>query len=96
MFLQAQTWRVRPSQLLDVQDSYAAFCIDSAIWELGTHIEGELDKVKGRSERSVQAGREAKLKALLSDKPETKQFADPMAMLGGKTADKTDGKTERK
>lgn len=81
MYLQAKQWSSRPSEILDVQDPYAAFCLDSAIWEFGTYVESELESVKGKNEKQRQAGREARLKSLLSDSPDTKKFADPMAML---------------
>lgn len=85
MYLQAKTWNKRPSELLGIEDRYVAFCLDSAIAELGWYIEDELDKVQSKTEKGRKAAREAKLRALLSDKPQTKKFADPMDLLKPKS-----------
>lgn len=84
MYVQAKTWGVRPSDLLGIEDRYEAFCLDSAVAEFGAHVEEELDKVKGKNEKARRGAREAKLRTLLSDKSETKKFADPVTMLGKK------------
>lgn len=41
-------YRQRPSQLVGVSDSYAAYCLDEAVYFYGTYVESELhNAVKG-------------------------------------------------
>lgn len=53
MFSVAQTWRVRPSELAGVEDSYAAYCFDQALAALGNGIRHRLDSL-GNSDRKTK------------------------------------------
>lgn len=80
--------KVRPSELVDIQESYAAFCFDQAVMYLGSYIQSELDSVKrgnGKDADKHRAAQQAALldKLLYGEKSTTPQFKDPMSMLGG-------------
>lgn len=79
LYSQAKAWTVRPSELLDVSDGWAAYCLDNAVWTFGEWVISELDKVpSAKKQETTNKRREAKLKAILADKPEL-AFADPAA-----------------
>lgn len=71
---------VLPSDLLGLErGSHAAYCYNEAIYLWAQFIQTELDSVKGKNEKAVQRGREAKLKQLLSDGKVAGRFRDPAA-----------------
>lgn len=65
--------------------SYEAYCLDQAVWYLGTTISNELEKVGVKKDRKQIAAEEARkrlLKKILKGEAETKgQFADPAAFF---------------
>lgn len=64
--------------------SYEAYCLDQAIWYLGSVITSELEKAghkrqKGEAQR--EAARKKVLGKYLDGSASTKQFADPSALF---------------
>lgn len=45
---------VRPSELLHIQDPFAAYCLDSACGEFGRALENELSNVEGKNKKEIQ------------------------------------------
>lgn len=68
--------KVRPSQLLGIDDPYEAYCLDEAVLAFGDGVTAELDKVKGKNQAQK---RMMTLRRLLGLK---QKFADPAAMVG--------------
>lgn len=71
-----------------MEDELAAFCFDSAIAELGTSIETELEKAsqeKKKKNNKVENRRKMVLRRMLAEEePEKEQkFRDPAEMLKG-------------
>lgn len=64
LFNVAQTWRVRPSELMGVEDSYHAYCLDQAIASLGNGIRGRLDSLGSTDRKTKQL--EAKMQRELA------------------------------
>lgn len=80
MFTLARVWKVLPSQLMRIDDAYTAYCFDEAVTEFGFSIQNELDKIKGKNEKSVQGQRDALLRRLLGDAPaQEAKYAVPVA-----------------
>jgi hypothetical protein len=44
----SEQYKTRPSNLLGIDDPYAAFCVDEAIYIWGSYVDSELDKVGDR------------------------------------------------
>jgi hypothetical protein len=65
--------------------SYEAYCLDQAVWYLGTTISQELDKVGQKKDRKTvanEAARQRRLTMILDGKDNAKgQFADPAAFF---------------
>lgn len=81
-FVAAKMWGTRPSDILGIEGSYEAFCIDQAVGEFGSFIEGELDKVKGKNADQTAGRRTALLRSLLTaDTAESGRFATPVATV---------------
>ena len=59
------TWNCRPSSLLALEDEYAAYCLDEGVAYFGNQIEGELNKVEGKTVAETVAMRERLLIKLL-------------------------------
>jgi hypothetical protein len=72
--LTSKTYSTRPSQLLDVGDPYAAYCLDSAVSFFGNAVEHALSEVKGKGDR-LEANRNNALREWL-DMP--KQYRNPV------------------
>lgn len=53
-YLDAKTFRVRPSDLLDIRDPYRAYCLDSAVGEFGRSLDAELKDIEGKTKKEVQ------------------------------------------
>jgi hypothetical protein len=79
----------RPSVLLDVEESYPAYCLDEAVTYFGIILENMLQEAgqkPGKEERRAQMAREAVMnKVFAKTKPgeqkKTSGFADPAAMF---------------
>lgn len=74
LWLTAKSVRARPSELLDVQDPYAAYCLDNAVSEFGRAIESELSEVEGKTKKEIQKKSDRVLRKWL-DMPQ--QYRDP-------------------
>lgn len=86
LWQQSQATHRPPSDILGLTaGSYEAYCLDQAVWYVGTTIEGELEQAghkKQKGEGRVIAARQAVLDKYLG-KTETKgQFADPAVLFG--------------
>lgn len=67
--------------------SYGAYCLNEAVYVVGTHITNEMDKVKGKNEKQVQRGRQRVLDRYLSDSTQsTRKFADPAVIFANEKA----------
>lgn len=73
----ARELRVRPSELLGVDDSYVAFCLDEAIMTGRTLIQGEVDKVTHKNEKVQARRREDKLRQILGLTSTKGRFRNP-------------------
>lgn len=83
--MDAKTWNCRPSDLLDIEDGYVAYCLDQAVGYFGRHLEAELEKAGSGAKNDQEA--EWKRKLVMdrymsdNDKPQRGLFADPAAMM---------------
>lgn len=78
--MEAQLWRVRPSELVGIEDPYAAYCFDQAVGEFGSYVKHELEKIEGKNAKAVEGKRKVRLQALLSADPKAK-FAQPVVTV---------------
>lgn len=81
----AKACNCRPSDLLDVQNSYAAFCLDEAVIHFGDTLESELDKAaeKAKSSKAAEGKQRLILERWLTPtpkdgKPPAGHFANPV------------------
>lgn len=78
LYVEAQLWRVRPSELMGIEDTYHAYCFDQAVGEFGSFVKHELEAIEGKNAKAVEGKRRLRLTALLSDDPKAR-FAQPVA-----------------
>jgi hypothetical protein len=71
----AKSLRTRPSELVAIDEAYAAYCFDEAVFVLGSYIESELEKVEGKTMQEIEGKQTLLLNKLLSGKS---RFAEPM------------------
>jgi len=69
--------RIRPSELLAIQDEYLAYCLDEVVMTFGTYVKNELESVKGKNEKEIEGRRLLVLRRLLSG--EGPKFREPVA-----------------
>lgn len=88
MWNQAQAWSTTPSKLLGFDDgSYGAYCLNEAVYVVGTHITNEMDQVKGKNDKQIRRGRQRVLDRYLSDPSQTtRKFADPAVIFATEKA----------
>ncbi len=79
LYLNAQTVGARPSDLLDVKDPYAAYCLDSAVAEWGRAVESALHEVEGKTKKDVAKKSDRVLRRWL-DMPQ--RYRDPASAPG--------------
>lgn len=83
--MDAKTWGVRPSELLAIDDSYVAYCLDQAVGYFGRTLEAELEKAgsDAKNEDEAEWKRRKVLESFLGeeDKPQRGLYADPAAMF---------------
>ena len=83
--MDAKTWSCRPSELLNIEDDYVAYCLDQAVGYFGRALESELEKAgsDAKNEDDAQWKRKRVLDAFLGeeDKPQSGTYADPAAMF---------------
>lgn len=53
LYQTAKSFMVRPSELLNVQDRYAAYCLDNACGEFGRSLENELSNIEGKNKKEI-------------------------------------------
>ena len=78
----AQACSCRPSDLLGVENTYAAFCLDEAIILYGNALQNELDRVSNnaKTEKAAEGRRQLVLEKWLNSEPgNNKRFASPVA-----------------
>lgn len=73
LFQNSQLWSTRPSDLVDIQDAYVAFCFDEVVASWGNYITRELEKVKGKNEKDIERKRQNRFLQLL-DAPDAVRF----------------------
>ena len=76
-----------PSTLIGLEaGSLEAFCIDQALWYLGTSIEHEMEKAShkpSKQERKAMGARQRVLDKYITPEAERdKKFADPAMLFG--------------
>lgn len=54
LFNTAKTFQARPSDLLAIDDTLAAYCLDSACAEFGNALQGELNGIEGKNSKEVE------------------------------------------
>lgn len=87
MWRRSQSLGQAPSDILGLtRGSYEAYCIDEAVWYLGTTIESELDEAgngkPSKGERKAHDARKRVLEKYFGKAPEEqRKFADPMAFF---------------
>jgi hypothetical protein len=69
VYSQAKTWRVRPSELVSIEDPYTAYCFDEAIFTVGVTLEAELDEITDKKPERAQQKRDQHLRTRLGLKP---------------------------
>lgn len=75
LYRTAKGFQVRPSELLAVQDRYAAYCLDTAVGEFGRALEAELKSVEGKNKKELQTKTQRILMRWLDEEP---RFRDPV------------------
>ena len=87
-FQMAQTYHVRPSELLlgavGPENDYQAYCLDEAIYFFGSHIESELTKAEEKAKRpaaKISARQRVLVKYLGKESDQKSGFADPAKLL---------------
>lgn len=84
--MDAKTWNCRPSDLLAIEDSYVAYCLDQAVGFFGRHLDAELEKVGSDAKNDEEAKwkRQQILDKYFEEedkKPRPGRFADPAGMM---------------
>lgn len=69
----AKTFGCRPSDLMDVGDPFAAYCLDSAVGTFGRTLENEVAHVEGKG-KNLQVKRDQLMRKWLDMKA---QYRDP-------------------
>lgn len=82
----ARRYTTRPSELLDLDDSYVAYCLDEAVLTFCAGVEGKLEEVKTPKGRRGPERRAKNQQALLNKllkMPEDNKpkFRDPADLL---------------
>jgi hypothetical protein len=85
LYLHAKTWGVRPSSLLNITESYPAYCFDEAVAVFGNTLSAELDSVDGKNAAEIELKRKHILEDALRDPdeaaPVTGRYLDPMNLF---------------
>lgn len=54
LYRMSKDYRTRPSELVDLDDPFAAFCLDRAVHDFGTAVENALSDVEGKTKKEIQ------------------------------------------
>jgi hypothetical protein len=73
----AKTWNSRPSELINIESDWTAFCLDRAIATFGNALHNELESVEGRNARTVKSKREQILRNWIPEARAQRRFKDP-------------------
>ena len=76
---------VRPSELINLDDGYVAYCLDEAVIFFGLQLEHMLEEAGqgkvGKEERKAKAARERVINKVFGDEKASSGFADPALMF---------------
>lgn len=53
LYRRSQSFSCRPSDLLGLDDPYAAWCLDAACYDFGSALESEISRVEGKNQKEV-------------------------------------------
>lgn len=85
LWVKAKNLSQRPSQLLNIEDSYVAYCLDEAVTFFGLSLENKLEEAghkQSKEERKAKAARDQVLDRIFgTNKKKTKGYADPALMF---------------
>lgn len=75
--MQSRDWGKRPSELLAIDNTYIAYCVDEAVYQFGTAIEAEVNGLKrGKKEKDeLFQQRKRNLFLKLLEASDTQRFA---------------------
>lgn len=79
VYVEAQTWRSRPSAMMNITDEYVAYCFDEAASEWGNYIRGKIDSVEGPNTKVIAARQETLLRQLLRGEGLKDHYQAPVA-----------------
>jgi hypothetical protein len=71
----SKDYQTRPSEILDIDDPFAAFCLDRAVHDFGSAVESALSDVEGKTKKEIQVKSDRVLRKWL-DMP--LQYRDPV------------------
>lgn len=71
----AKAYRTRPSEILCIEDPFAAFCLDRAVHDFGSALEAALSDVEGKTKKEIEVKSDRVLRKWL-DMP--LQYRDPV------------------
>jgi hypothetical protein len=78
----SKQWQQPPSQILQLTNSFDAYCFDQCLAWFDGHVEGLLDKIEYKDSKKTQAVRSSFLTRFIGGpdaERQTKQYADPGA-----------------
>lgn len=64
LYSQSKQWNKAPSEILHIENTYVAYCLDEAIWWFGNYVESEVKKAsasKGKSDNEKKQKHRADL-----------------------------------
>lgn len=83
LYNHAKKWSTRPSNLLDIDNSYVAFCLDQAVAYFGDTVSAALEQVEGKTAKDIEGKRYSLLLKYLGA-PDEQRFRS-VAGLGKRT-----------
>ena len=71
---------MRPSTLLSLEDdSWAAYCLDTAIWTIGSTIQSDLNNVEAKNPQEEKRKKDQILRRWIPEATKARKFKDPGA-----------------
>lgn len=70
----SRQYRTRPSELVGLTDTYAAWCFDEVVYLFGTYVESELRAAEEGAKTAKQAANKRKLKIHMLLEPRPTDF----------------------
>jgi hypothetical protein len=74
----AKAYSERPSVMLQIEDRYAAFCVDGAVAHFGLQLEAELDGVNEKNPKTAKRKRQRIMEKWLGI---PRKYRNPTAVL---------------